>query len=535
MLLLVRLKQIAPPAAMIAMVALSALIATEPFQTAAEPLQHSTPSPRIQLLDELTGQVVAGNIAATGVSPGYRKWLRKAGVDGSGVRVAVVDSGISPLHPDLDGDKVVARFDYGTPAEPIDSWGHGTYVASVLAGDPDITKELRDSNGFIYGLGIAPKAQLVSQNYAATSTQLGWPTYEEMAADSVSVDAYIWNASWSEFPAEIGYSDSEERLDRLVRDADPNRRGQQELLIVFAAGNDAQEGPSNPHEGKNVITVGGVGSGRGEFDLPVEPSSPDSISPNSTRGPTSDGRMFPTLVAPETWVAVARAPDSPIGGVVCYFVVPGASFYCSGGGTSMAAPHVSGAAALVHEWWRETFRGRPSPAMVKALLVASAQDIGKPNIPNVGEGWGRLSMKGLFTTRGDRFIDQSRTLGETGESFSDSFRLQPGHGPLKITLAWSDAPGTHNSRVLVNDLDLVLQKTNARGRARALWRGNNFRAGWSQQGGQSDRMNNLEAIYVESPKAGTYRVLVKATRLAGDGVLGSRDRSDQDFALVVRS
>ena len=484
--------------------------------------------------DELTGQLLTSPPNKR-ITPGYRKWLASNNVSGAGVRVAVIDTGVSPLHPDLDGDKVAARFDY-TPytGEPVDSYGHGTSVASVIAGEPDPPTGFSDPWGFLYGLGIAPEARLVSQNFNATSARVrGFPPYSKLAEDSISANAYIWNASWGSTGATwAGYGKGEAEFDQLALDAMASKRGRQQLLVVFSAGNDGTATISDPHEAKNVITVGATGSGRGYIDNPsLITGDPEAVSAFSSRGPTQDGRIFPTLAAPGDNVAVARGPDSAL---PCAPIIRTASLYCTGSGTSLAAPHVSGAAALVHEWWQKRYKRRPSPAMVKALLINAAKDIGKPDIPNKDEGWGRLDLKGLFAHQDSRLVDQKDMLHKRGERSAYVVNHRAGDGPLKVTLTWSDAPGIPGSPsgALRNDLDLLLQKLNPAGRVTKSWRGNNFAAGWSRPGGTRDRLNNVECIYLKAPTTNRYRVVVTAASLKGDVSPGGGP-TRQDYALVV--
>ena len=172
--------------------------------------------------------------------------------------------------------------------------------------------------------------------------------------------------------------------------------------------------------------------------------------------------------------------------------------------------------------------------MVKALLINAAKDIGKPDIPNKDEGWGRLSLKSLFSHRDSRLVDQKDMLSKRGERSAYVVNHRAGDGPLKVTLAWSDAPGIPGSphAALRNDLDLVLQKVNSAGRVIKSWHGNNFAAGWSRPGGAPDRLNNVECIYLKAPTTGRYRVVVAAASLRGDVSPGGGP-TDQDYALVV--
>lgn len=80
---------------------------------------------------------------------------------------------------------------------------------------------------------------------------------------------------------------------------------------------------------------------------------------------------------------------------------------------------------------------------------------------------------------------------------------------------------------LVNDLDLRVTAADG-----TPWTGNTFVGGKSQPGGDADRLNNVENVYLDAP-SGTYGVSVTAANLPGDGVPGNETATDQDFALVV--
>jgi subtilisin-like proprotein convertase family protein len=100
--------------------------------------------------------------------------------------------------------------------------------------------------------------------------------------------------------------------------------------------------------------------------------------------------------------------------------------------------------------------------------------------------------------------------------------------PLRATLAWTDAPGAVSScPSLVNDLDLELVQD-----GKMSWRGNAFNNGSSTAGGPTDFLNNVEQVIQPAP-SGHYTLTVRAAALAGDGVPGNADSTDQDFALVV--
>lgn len=488
--------------------------------------------------DEMATQVVAGNIVDGRPTLGYDEWLREQRLDGAGVTVAVVDTGISNHHPDFEG-RIVKTFDYAGAPGGHDYYGHGTHVAGIVGGAPSGSGPgFEDTDGFAYGQGVAPAASLVDQKtygaipsvYLPNSEELS--RFDQMVKDSWSAGARMWNASWGTGDGNrVGYVASARRLDELARDALPRSTSRREFLFVFAAGNSGDEGPGAPTEAKNIISVGATFGGRGLHHPLV--SDVNEVAPFSAKGPTVDSRVFPTLVAPGVWLPSARSVLPGTQPPTCLGPVDGLALYCSKSGTSMAAPHVTGAAALLHQWWKREQGGVPSPAMVKALLVNSATDIWNGrSVPNDAEGWGRVDLGTLLSADRHILVDQKVKL--TRPRASKTYRVRfRGGGPLKVTLAWADAPAAVGADpTLVNDLDLIVEKIN-RGTVRKVWRGNNFKSRWTSSGGQADRRNNIENVFLRAPSRGRYLVRVVAHNLPGDGIPRNSTLTDQDFALVV--
>lgn len=196
----------------------------------------------------------------------------------------------------------------------------------------------------------------------------------------------------------------------------------------------------------------------------------------------------------------------------------------------MAAPHVAGSTALVTDWWRSSplvGNDDPSPAMVKALLVNSAVDMGTPDRPNISEGWGRIHLPGLFEAAAPiGAIDQSELLTATGQQYQITVGVVNPAEPLRVTLAWTDAPGAVGANpALVNNLDLTVDTGGN------LYLGNQFSAGWSTTGGTEDALNNLENVFVASPGT-SATITIDATAIVGDGVPYNGIVTDQDFALI---
>ena len=306
------------------------------------------------------------------------------------------------------------------------------------------------------------------------------------------------------------------------------------MVEVFSAGNDG-DGNGNPADpkgdegygsinspgtAKNVITVGAAESvrGSGTDGCGVTNAGADSASDIinfSSRGPTQDGRMKPDVVAPGTHITGASPQHAGYTGAgVCDPAFGGSAFYSLVSGTSQAAPHVSGAAALLRDWYvRSVDPQPPSPAMTKAMLVNTATDIdggdsGKdsqiPTVPNTDEGWGRVDVGAALDATQREYVDQDTVLDATGQSALHSYSVADTGKPVRVTLAWTDPPpATVTGNAFVNDLDL---EVNAGGRT---YRGNWMANGLSIPGGQADFRNNVENVVLP---AGTRRPDVREGR-----------------------
>ena len=536
------------------------LSAAEVADLAADPAVVAIePAGVPELHDERGAQIVAGNLSGNApAGPGYMAWLASKGFGASfGFAIDVTDSGLdrgvsAPVHPDLVG-RVGYMHDYTADPDATDCGGHGTNVASIAAG----LGSAEDAQGYKHGLGVAPLAQVGASKIFRCNGAAAAVNYAALANDAYTSGARISNNSWgiSNFG---GYHAASQAYDALVRDASAGTPGNQELVEVFSAGNDG-DGNGNPADpkgdegygsvtspgtAKNVITVGAAENvrGSGTDGCGVANAGADSardIINFSGRGPTQDGRMKPDLVAPGTHVTGA-APQHVgyTGAGVCNKNFEGSPFYSLVSGTSQAAPHVAGAAAMLRDWYVRTVNPQaPSPAMTKAVLVNTAVDVaggdsGKgsqiPSAPNTDEGWGRVNLGAALDDTEREYVDQSTTLDAAGQSFLRSYQVADTGRPVRVTLAWTDPPpATVTGNAFVNDLDL---EVSVGGR---LYRGNWLADGLSVAGGQSDFRNNLENVVLPAGTDGRMSVKVVAKSLGGDGVPGNATPLDQDFALVV--
>ena len=484
-------------------------------------------SPKRVLDDEMSDQIQVGNFNASNVPQvGYLPWLLDFGFEGNGVTWAIVDTGVDRSHPDLLpnlGTGFTTADCTGTGGDDSSGGGHGTHVGGIVAGlglgDGAGGDAEADANGFLYGLGVAPSATLypIVSGCSAWPPAGGWQLHSKLA---IAGGAVGMNASWTSGEGTAhGYQASERTHDLMVRDGDFDTPAAEPFVVVFSAGN---SGPgastlTAPKEAKNpIVTASGVNFRAGSID---------NISGFSSRGPAVDGRLGPTIAAPGESIASTKRIA---GAASCATSIAGTgNRYALCSGTSMAAPHVSGAVVQLTDWWRTLNAGAtPSPAMLKALLVNGAVDMGTADIPNANEGWGRVltpSSMGEGVLR--EYRDQSTVFNATGEQQEITVGIPDPLQPLKITLVWTDAAGAVGANpALVNNLDLEVTTGGS------TYRGNVFAAGVSATGGSADTRNNTEQVLVPVP-GGDATITIKATAINGDGVPGG-DSTDQDFALV---
>ncbi len=487
---------------------------------------------------EMSNQSVVGGYDDTNtIFTGYLSWLNPTGLDGSGVVVGIVDGGVRGTHQDLTDNMVSCLGVNGSCTSANDN--HGTHVAGAVGGTG--ISGVTDSNGFLRGQGVAPAASLIEQRYppflGGGPGGMAVNGMLDIYQDSAVSGAVLTNNSWGPTGTPQGYDIPTMEIDFITRDADPDTAGSQPVLPVWSIMNGngdrnvgicAPSSLGSPDEAKNLFAVGStvlqVGGGNQSSDI-------FSVSANSAHGQACDGRQVPHIVAPGCSTDSTTAnSDSSYSATFC--------------GTSMASPIVSGSVSLFSEQYRNEFGIDPSPALIKARFTAVTMDlIGNTDAdgntlghrPDRKQGWGRLNLDAVINPpQSVIFIDQTEIFSNTGDDWQETYTAADPDEPIRIMLAWSDAPGPGTGGLTpawVNDLDLILTIDDQ------TYFGNNISTadGFSQAGGSADTMNNLEGIMLSAAQhqGGSINLQVLASNVTADAIdpwipAGPR----QDFAIV---
>ncbi|WP_434096593.1 S8 family peptidase [Streptomyces nitrosporeus] len=272
-----------------------------------------------------------------------------AGWTGKDVTIAVLDTGVDATHPDLKG-QVVAERNFSAAADAVDRYGHGTHVASIAAGTG------AKSGGKFKG--VAPDASLLNgkvlddDGYGDDSGILaGMEWAVAQGADIVNL-----SLGGADTP---GTDPLEAAVDKLS--------AEKGVLFAIAAGNEGS-GPgtvSSPGSADAALTVGAV-------------DDQDALADFSSRGPRiDDGAVKPDVTAPGVDITAAAAPGS----VIDEEVGQDPDGYLTISGTSMATPHVAGAAALLKQqhpqWTYAELKGALTASTVPGAYSAFEQGSGR--------------------------------------------------------------------------------------------------------------------------------------------------------------
>ncbi len=524
-----------------------------------------------ELHSEIESQIVGGGLWNMDDEDGdhsdpYRKhgdygaYINQIGYTGEGTTIAIADTGLGDGqagdagHEDFEG-RVVDGYSFGSEEDEWqDGHYHGTHTAGLAAGNTyDGTGETyagEETGPYYLAQGVAYDSELFGMKIFDDEANPVIPadTFEVVEETAKRSDTYVHSNSWG--ADSMGqYTESDSSYDAAVRDANRETDENEPMVITSSAGNDGpgEQTTGSPGHAKNVITVGatetwvpdGAEYGGNSRD------NPDNVVSYSSRGWTADNRIKPDVVAPAELTVSTQTPLSEGS------YEPNEEEYRWMGGTSSSNPVVAGAAAVVVEWYEENYGYRPSPAMVRSLLINTAEPLDEEEgntepIPNQDEGWGMVDLSKLEYPKDDPIEiyteDQENIFENSGETNEYELGYDDSDEPLKITLGWTDkeAPAdTQENPSLINDLNLEVESPTGH-----VYRGNAFEEGWTQPNQDVpeefdrkedgwDDTNNVQNVYLPSEELekGIYTVRVKSANIPEDAV--GIGETSQDYSLTA--
>jgi hypothetical protein len=431
-------------------------------------------------------------------------------------------------HRKVVGQQPGARADeieLGWAAGTMSKWGdelansyHGTHTAGSNCGnDSSILTGTAE--------GMAKHAKLLFIDGGGDSGSVfgtwdinrvgswGW----DSAFKYISQRAYISSNSWGSDDGGT-YSSSSMESDQFMW-------SHKDYLWVFANGNTGIEAvplskAGSPATCKNGVAVGALAAA-GASGL----GGANTKATFSSWGRLLDGRLSPTVSAPGTNIISADGDGAGTRTM---------------SGTSMACPIVAGSTAMLRQYFTEGWYPTgtkiaangftPSAALMKATLAISGDSTTSwcgSFVPDSLFGWGRVNLDTALFLSGNQvklLVNDNRTGVNTGEAIEYLLNIPTGATGLKISLTWTDYPGsTTAAKALVNDLDL-----DAYNPAAARYRGNRYGSVLPRQSvttaTDNDNIDILEGIKVVAPAVGTWRIRVTGKNVA---------MGPQPFALVI--
>ncbi|MBS3816927.1 MAG: S8 family serine peptidase [Candidatus Thermoplasmatota archaeon] len=494
----------------------------------------------------------------------YGAYINQIGYTGEDVTITIADTGMGDGtkgdagHPDLKG-RVVGGYGFGTSDYWADGHGHGTHTTGSAAANArngtGETFNWTEYRGKSYEHADYYKAQGLAYDSELFATKIFsdggsfeasayYPIVEEPAQQS---HAYVHSNSWGS-SSRGAYEDVDEIYDQAVRDADRDTPENRPMVITVSAGNNGARGDGttgSPGNAKNVITVAASQT----YNPPDDYTDAENLAGFSSRGWTVDNRIKPDVTAP---------------GEGIYSLTPWGD-YQTMSGTSMSNPAVAGAAGVVDEWYKENYGERPSPALVKSILINTARDLynnpeagdTRGHAPNQDQGWGMVDISRLEYPEEDpvpfSFENQDKVL-QTGEE--QKYVLAPSDlsKPLNITLTWTDknaesGDSEGGTPVLKNNLDMEVIGPDGK-----TFRGNAFNHSGGSTSSSSytypgestmsvfdnnsdgwDNVNNVENVFIneENLTEGAYTVRVIGRDIPEDAL--NSGQPSQDFALTAHN
>jgi subtilisin-like proprotein convertase family protein len=425
------------------------------------------------------------------------------------------------IAPNGNHRKVIAHYNWSgsSATAPADGHGHGTHVAGSAVGqnpaNPVDCANFTTPGGNTDLDGSAPGAKLVMQEAGANLEYLndfgGNPYHSANVAyaNGARLHTNSWGGGCVNRLTGQYIPGCQVTYDAQTRDADNIARDRADMVVLYAAGNDASIAPAgynvgSPGNAKNVITVGATLRG----------TAANGMASFSSRGPTNDSRTKPDITAQGNGIISAAR---------------NACGTLSMSGTSMATPTAAGLAALVREYLQRGFYptgqkvaanaiASPSGALIKAILISGASTLtgtGAGTLPSQSQGWGRVHLDNSLFFNGDSsrlYIHDAPTGLQTGGQDTHTLSVTAGQ-PLTIALAWTDAAASIGANpALVNSLRLEVVAPNGDVWTQKMPAGfsvSNPNPTQSTATTNYDTRNNVHRIGFPTPAAGNYQVRVR--------------------------
>lgn len=420
-------------------------------------IEKVSPRPEVLFIDEQ--RIPKEEVAVSNLDMSANKvnlvHSRFPGYNGQSLTISVKEN-----RPDTQDIDFKGRYTH-TPLTSSTLSSHATIMATIIAGA---------GNTYYEGKGAAVGSGITSANF---STLLPEPnTYYQQY--NISVQNHSYGTGIENFYG----------ADATAYDASVITRPS--LLHVFSAGN---SGTLTSATG-NYAGIAGYANLTGSFKMAkdiITVGHTDSfgvVLPASSKGPAYDGRVKPELVA--------FAED----------------------GSSGAAAIVSGISLTLQQAYRDLNAVLPSSALVKAVLLNSADDINATGIDFVSGYGSANAYKAIQGITNAQYFQSSVVQGATNEH---AFVIPANTKQVKLTLAWNDPPAiTNASKALINDLDVELFRSSTN-ETWQPWVLNHFPHIDSLQQlptRKRDSLNNVEQVSLLNPPAGNYVIRVKGFSIA---------------------